>query len=420
MSDIRNDAFSAYTSANMKPRNITSDMWEPITTSGNYTAYTPPKRESTEKTQSAPDRRQTKTEHKTSARGAEERSAPAKKKVQPESAPAGKKKAKKKPSEKFNRPISSGRPEPSEKKASSNRSSAKKKNNKKSAKSDVRIAYKQRDKTNKAFLKLIKSGKSVDEARIIITKRKLIKRKLSTFCSVLLLFLFAVVFIVSYTYCEGAEISDIIIDGDEVYTNEEILTAASLGEGMNMLTIREKTVNDKVTTALPFISVVSVKYELPDTLKLSIISTSERLIIKNGSGYICIDKTGKVVSEKKKKLSKGQYLVTGLAEQEYTLGEIFEPSEENKEKYDLACEVAFAADTNAILNTGTINVTDKKDITLTYKSRLRIYLGSGDKLQSKLQTAERVMIENKAQNKTGYINAKYDIAEYFMQGSMEA
>ena len=392
-------------------------MWTPITTSGNYTAYMPEKQQSAEMKHTAP-------EKKASARPEEKRSAPAKKKAQQKAAPSKKKQKTAKPAEDRDRPISSGRPESTPKKSARKASSPDKQNKKpaekKTSKRSAEAVFKQRDKTNKAFLRLVKSGKSVDEARIIITKRKLRKRKLSTLCSVLLLFFFAVVFLVSYTYCEGAEISDIIIDGDEVYTNEEILTAANLSEGMNMLTIREKSVNDKVTTALPFVSVVGVEYDLPDTLRLNIISTSERLIIKNGSRYICIDKTGKVVSEKKKKLSKGQYLVTGLAEQDYTVGEMFVPSEENKEKYDIAHSVAFAADGNEIINTGTIDVSDIKDITLTYKSRLRVYLGSEDNLQSKLSIAEDVMVDNKAQNKTGYINAKYDVAAYFMQGSMQA
>ncbi len=412
MSDIKNDAFSAYTSSNMKPRNITSDMWTPITTSGNYTAYAPEKQRSAETKQSAP-------EKKSAPRREVNGSVPQKKNAQQKTVPTQKKKKTSKPKREAERPISSGRPESTSMKGTGKGFSIIKKKNS-HAKNTMTASLKQRDKINKAFLRLVKSGKSVDEARIIITKRKLRRRRLSTLCSVLLLFLFAVAFLLSYTYCEGAEIAGIIIDGDEVYTHEEILTAADLTEGMNMLTIREKTVNDRVTTALPFISVVGVEYSLPDTLKLNIISTSERLIIKNGSKYICVDKTGKVVSEKKKKLSKGQYLVTGLAEQEYTVGEMFVPSDENKEKFEIANSVAAAADANEIINTGTINLSDLKDITLTYKSRLRVYLGSADNLQSKLSIAEDVLIDNKAQNKTGYINAKYDVAAYFMQGSMQA
>ncbi len=396
----------------MKPKNITSDMWAPITANKNYTAYVPPKQEAAPETS-----RQKKQSDNVDAGG----SVP-KKKAQPKKAPANK--ARPSQASQSERPISGGReekrPEKAKKKPVIKSKPAKYKTAKAPSKASLNIAEKRREKTNKAFMKLVRNGKSVDEARAIITKRKLRKRRFSSFLSVMFLFFFAVVFVVTYTYCEGAQVSDIIIDGDEVYTDSEILSAANLSEGVNMLTVREKTVNENVVKALPFISKIGVEYDLPDTLRLNVISTTERFIIKSGSKYICVDKTGKVVSEKKKKLSKGQYLVTGLAEQSYTVGEMFVPSDENREKYDIACDIALAADNNEIINCGTIDMKDIDDITLTYKSRLRVYLGAGNNLSSKMSIAEKVMLDNKAQNKTGYINAKYDIAAYFMQGSMEA
>lgn len=417
MEKKRSDAFSSYSSVNMKPKNLTSDMWEPITANGNYTAYVPPKEQV--RGQADIPREKKQPPHKQENGSVPKQRKPQKKTESVKTSP--KKKGQSVPAQgRSQRPISSGREDIKPKKSSSKAKSGKKSTAKAPSRRSVNIAQRQRDKSNKAFMRLVRGGKSVDEARIIITKRKIRKRKLSTFLGVMFMFFFAVVFVVSYTYCEGAEVSNIVIDGDEVYTDNEILSAAQLGEGVNMLTVREKTVNENVVKALPFISAIGVDYELPDTLRLNIISTTERFIIKNGGKYICVDKTGKVVSEKKKKLSEGQYLVQGMSEQTYTVGEMFVPSEENAQKYDIARKVALAADGNEIINCGTINVKDTDDITLTYKSRLRVYLGSEDNLSSKMTIAEKVMIDNQAQNKTGYINAKYDIAAYFMQGSMEA
>ncbi|MBQ7294884.1 MAG: FtsQ-type POTRA domain-containing protein [Clostridia bacterium] len=422
MSDNRNDAFSSYQSVKMKPKNITSDMWAPITASGNYTAYVPERKEAD--AGQAPKKT---AESKTAQRSDRGAAAPKKRPEQKAAASDTPQKKRRKPTAAkadADRPISSGREDPMQKAKKRKTKAAEKVGNKYLSKVlSVRLfknASKKRDKTNKAFLKLVRSGKSVDEARSIITRRKIIKRKLSTVFGVIFLFFFATLFVLTYTYCEGAEIANIIIDGDEVYSEGEILSAAQLSEGVNMLTVREKDVNENVTTVLPFISVIGVDYELPDTLRLNVVSTSERFIIKNGSRYFCVDKTGKVVSEKKKKLSKGQYLVQGMTEQTYTVGEKFEPIKENSEKFEIAMQVALAADSNEIINTGVINVKDIGDITLTYKSRLRVYLGNSSNLPSKLSVAETVMLDNKAQNKTGYINAKYDIGAYFMQGSMDA
>ena len=51
---MSNNAFGGYDKPNFQPKNITSDMWEPITSTNNFSAYTPPrsaeKQENTEDT----------------------------------------------------------------------------------------------------------------------------------------------------------------------------------------------------------------------------------------------------------------------------------------------------------------------------------------------------------------------------------
>ncbi len=413
LSDKRNDAFSGYSSSGFKPKNITSDMWEPITTAGNYTAYTPPKQEFKSGQQTKRTSREEANTHR-SGRVQGERKAAAPKPKREKDKPAGK-------TPPADRPISSGRVADSGKKKPTKKPKPKTKSKAKApSKRSVNLAAKQREKTNKEFLRLVKGGKSTDEARVIITKRKIRKRKLKTFFSVMFLFFFALIFVLSYSYFEGAPVKNIVVSGDEVYTDSEILDAAKLSEGVNMLTVREKAVNESVIKILPFVSAIGVKYDLPDTLELNIISTTERFIIKNGGGYICVDKTGKVVSEKKKKLSDGQFMVKGMKEQTYTLGEMFVPDEANSQKFSVLKELASAVENNEIITCGVIDIEDINDITLTYKSRLRVYLGDSKNLSSKLKQAEDVLKSNGAEEKTGYVNVKYDIGAYFMQGSMDA
>lgn len=405
-------AFSSYSGVNMQLKNITSDMWEPITTSGNYTAYTPEKK----KTPSSTKKKQAEPQRNSRASQNQANSSKVKKKTVADKPRVNKKQVEAK-RESERQPIST---------MSSPKTPTKNKRKKRRGqkikpmpKLTVNFFAKQCEKNNKAFVKLIKSGKSTDEARKIIYLRKLRKKRLKNLLSVMFLFFFASVFVLSYSYYCGASVENILVDGDDVYSRDEILEAAKLSEGVNMLTVREKSVNESVTKALPFVSAIKVDYNLPDTLKLNVISTSERLIIKNAGKYICVDKTGKVVSEKKKKLTEGTFLVKGMDEQGCTLGEMFTPTQQNKEKFNIVLELASAAENNKIITYGVIDVENIEDITLTYKSKLCIYLGDGKNLTSKLAQAERVLEENKAQDKIGYINVKYDIGAYFMQGTME-
>ena len=71
----------------------------------------------------------------------------------------------------------------------------------------------------------------------------------------------------------------------------------------------------RASASLPFVSRIDVDYKLPDVLALNVVSTKEQLILKCDRKYICIDSEGKVVSDKKKKLAEGQFLVQGMLEQ---------------------------------------------------------------------------------------------------------
>ncbi len=419
---MNNGAFGGYDKPNFGVKNITSDMWAPITTTNNFSAYTPEKPYEKSRNTSSDGTRHAQTK-KAAANPADrvpsgrkmaqqkaERGAPTKKRA-PSEKTRSRTKAKPssaKKSKTQDRPISSGRvPDKKPKKA------------KAPSKRELNLREKRRQKINLTYVRLIKKGKTPDEARVILTRRKIRLKRIKTFGTVAFFFVFALCFLFSYSYYQGAEISEIILNGEKVYTDAEVLEAAKLKPGMNMLTIREKKVNKDVTTVLPFISQIGVDYKLPDILALNIVSTKENLILKCDKKYICVDDTGKVVSDKKKKLTEGMFLVQGMTEQEYTIGEDFVVSEENAERYKIACDFAKATANAKTLNYGVLDLKDLKDITFIYRSKVCIYLGNGDNLAQKLEKAIEIMESSEIGEKSGYINLKYDIRAYFMEGTMK-
>jgi hypothetical protein len=254
---------------------------------------------------------------------------------------------------------------------------------------------------------------------MIINRRKIRSRKIRTLSSVGFFLVFALCFLISFSYFRGAEIKEIEFGGDEVYSQTEILEAGNIAVGQNMLTVNEKKLNRDITKSLPFVSRIDVDYKLPDVLALNVVSTKEQLILKCDRKYICIDSEGKVVSDKKKKLAEGQFLVQGMLEQEYIVGEPFEVSEENKERYNIACEFAKAAEMADTLNYGVLDLKDTDNIIFTYRSKVRIYFGDSSNLSGKLESAIGIFNGSDVGDKTGYINLKYDIGAYFMEGTME-
>ena len=420
---MNNNAFGGYDKPNFQPKNLTSDMWAPISTVNNYTAYTPEKpverqpidnTDAHMRTRQSVQQRANNNPVKETARKTKATKTKKKKSTPFTKKPVTKNKSKEKRADKYEtrmheKTISSGKVQ-KEVKAKKPKPTSKRQQSK---------SEKRREKANLAFVRLVKSGKTADEARVIINRRKIRAKRIKTLGTVGLFTLFAVCFLLSYSYFRGAEIKDILFEGDEVYTQEEILEAGNISTGLNMLTVRENKLNDDITKILPFISKIDVDYQLPDVLALNVVSTKEQLILKCDRKYICVDSAGKVVADKKKKLTEGQFLVQGLADQEYTVGEEFIVSEENAERFRIAKEFAKAAENAETLNYGVLDLKDINDIKFTYRSKIRLYLGDSSNIETKMERAIGIMNSADVGDKTGYINLKYDIGAYFMEGTME-
>lgn len=292
-------------------------------------------------------------------------------------------------------------------------------------------------KTRKEYVRLLNSGKTHDQARRIIAKRKRRFRALEKFLSAFLVFAF--VFTLAFTYCyyDGAEIKKIDFEGESDYTQEEILEVAGISKGQHMLTIHEGKINEKLTTSLPLISKVKLKYNFPETLVLDIISTKAEILIKNASGYICIDKTGKVVSLKKQKQQKDQFLVTGMKGAEAAVGEIYRvivpevleeedekytkerlEKELEKRKYEILIEIVKYL-REYKLSPCKIDMSNIEDIQIVYNSKIRIYLGDSSRIQNKIYAAQDLKEKNKNDSDKAYIDVSDPAYNLYKGSTME-
>lgn len=436
MNNDRRDGYGEYFgsfSSASGPRNLTSDMWAPISSDNNYIANTgavprDSAAQGTAKTQSTERPKKAET--------------PA-----PESPYEKKKKSVKKPKT-AKKEKATAKPQQSSTDVKSDKESGKKAGSKATApgtrkkednkrKKQKNIQKLRKDKAR--YASLIKNGKSIDEARRIMSERKVRKRKLSTLLSVLTAFVFAFCICFVYCYYEGAPIKTIVVKGDNVYTQEEIVSAAEVLPGQSMLTVREDEVNRRVLSKLPFVSGISLNYVFPEILEMDVVSTREHFIIKNGNKYVCVDKNGKIVSVKKKKVEKDQFLVIGPEFENAELGAKFEPlqskigedlSEDEKlrltekndfemKRYNTMLEVSALCEKYGVITGGKLDLSDMTNIRLDYESRVRIYLGDAKNLELKIENASSIITQQVKKDQTGYVDVSYDVRNYFLAGSMD-
>lgn len=422
----KNNPFGGYNEKNVgrTVQNVTSSMWEPISAGPSVKKDTPVKKNSAQSKGKAPEGKKAPSSKKTQGkkktttdvtrdRISEGGDAPKKKTKSNASTKAPQKKksstAKKRPSQEKNRqPKGKDTRNPDSK-----QEQARLQKERKKAREHARSQEKARQKS--------RDGISYDEMRNSKTRSTRLKAKIVAVATVMVVLLTVICCICVYAYHKGAPVAFINVTGESPYKNEKIIEAANVYTGINMLSVREKTVNRLVTKTLPYIKQVQVDYQFPDTLVLNVTSTKEQLLISGEGGYICLDKDSKVLSLKKKKLTEGQYLVQGLEAQEAVEGEQFIPTQGNKEKYERARAIASALEKTGKLTTGVIDVTELGNVTLLYDSRINIYLGDCSRLENQLEFAVSIIEtdEDIINGQSGYIETRFEGQATFKPGGIK-
>lgn len=426
----RNNPFGGYNEKNVgrTVQNVTSSMWEPISAGPSLKKDTPvrkndgrTKKASPERTGGAPSQKKTQSRKTAGADVTQDRISEGGKKAprtaeKKKTAPKNEKPAGKKAPSKKKRPVGSKSREPKGKdtrnpdlREEQARLQREKKRARDHAKSQKRVDEK------------VRQGFSYDEMRNRKSRETRRKAKIIAVATVTFVLLVVFFCVGVYVYQNGATVANVNVEGESRYKDKKITETANIYVGINMLSVREKAVNDAVTKALPYIKDVQVDYRFPDTLVLNVTSTEEKLLLMNGTGYICLDADGKVLSLKKKKLTDGRYLVDGLEEQGAVTGESFVPTENNKDRYEKVKEIVSVLEKSGNFIKGTINVADLKDVSVIYDSRINIYLGDCSRLESQLEAAMNVIAQDEdiINGQTGYIETRYEGQTTFKPGSMK-
>lgn len=405
------------------PKNITSDMWTPISTGNNSKTSQPAKNE--RKTGGAPENAATSVAPASEGRQTQKKAKSQQKNQTKKKEKSGAEKQKKSRVPKGN-PVS-------QKKTDENKNKNKKpsaselKQKQKKAKSREEIRRLENEKraresyevnrNNRDYEIQSKQGRSHNEIsrRRAADKRK--KRLIRNIAAALVFFCFIGAFIGVYAYSKGAPAQNIIFEGESVYTNEQISAAAGIVQGINMLSLKEKNINEAVTAALPYIHSVEIRRKLPDTLTITVTPTTEKYLIVNGTGQICVDEYEKILSLKKHKLQEGKFRIYGFEQQDVKEGSFYEPSESNKEKYELVKNIISCIEKEGVIAMGTVNVTNVEDVRILY-NKVMIYLGDCKDLEKQISLASDVIKQAVTSDQTGYIDLRYSDMAFFNEGTM--
>ena len=206
-----------------------------------------------------------------------------------------------------------------------------------------------------------------------------------------LLIMAAVVAAVVFGVAIFFKVNTIEVQGNAVYSAEQIIKASGIEKGDNLLTINKPTAAGSITAALPYIESVSIGRTLPDTVVIKVQETDATFAVTTDTNTVwLINPSGKAI-EKVNTLSSEEYSqLLGVTINNPAAGQ--KVTAVNQANLDAALAVLSALDGTGITeHIASLDVTKDYDIVLWYGDQYEIRLGGTEQLDYKVQYLSAIL-----------------------------
>ena len=189
------------------------------------------------------------------------------------------------------------------------------------------------------------------------------------------------------------------------YQPEQIIEAADVDVGDNMVATNWDRVKEKVEQKLPYVLSLEIKKTASGKITFSVVDDTATLVFKTSKGYALADANCKVLEIiKEKPKNKGLTLLTVKNRINADPGEIISFADDGE-------SILYDTIRTAIKNSGIgsitgIDISDPENIYLEYQNRYRLYLGNSEDIEYKLREAKKIIAEEDENdpNQIGEIN----------------
>lgn len=189
------------------------------------------------------------------------------------------------------------------------------------------------------------------------------------------------------------------------YQPEQIIEAADVDVGDNMVATNWDRVKEKVEQKLPYVLSLEIKKTASGKITFSVVDDTATLVFKTSKGYALADANCKVLEiVKEKPKNKGLTLLTVKNRINADPGETISFSDDGE-------SILYDTIRTAIKNSGIgsitgIDISDPENIYLEYQNRYRLYLGNSEDIEYKLREAKKIIAEEDENdpNQIGEIN----------------
>ena len=187
------------------------------------------------------------------------------------------------------------------------------------------------------------------------------------------------------------KVSTIEVQGNAIYSAEQIIEASGIEKGDNLITVNKSTAAGGIIAALPYIESVSIGRTLPDTVGIEVKETDATFAVTTDTNTVwLINPSGKAI-EKVNTLSSEEYSqLLGVTINNPAAGQ--KVTAVNQANLDAALAVLSALDGTGITeHIASLDVTKDYDIVLWYGDQYEIRLGGTEQLDYKVQYLSAIL-----------------------------
>lgn len=207
-------------------------------------------------------------------------------------------------------------------------------------------------------------------------------------------------------------VREIAVEGGSFYSAEEILLAAQIPDGVNLIRYNPEVSVKNILDKLVYIDQAEVRKDYPSKLTVTVTDAVKMANILLPDGK-CL-----LVSEKGKIIDRIEYntvqpVIVGYESERTEIGEFI--SSEDERKTSLIYTLITAAEKAEFNKVTEIDITDNMKIVYVYDGRIRVNVGAATDLREKLLAAKAIIAEEDISGSvTGTLNQSDASKGYFL------
>lgn len=217
----------------------------------------------------------------------------------------------------------------------------------------------------------------------------------------------AIVLAVSVGIILFFKINVISVQGNSIYSQQEIMDACGLEPGDNLVTISKSSIAGKIIAALPYVEQVRIARVLPDTVVISVKESDVAFtVLDETGGSWLINSSGKVLEQVDAAAAAEHPVIKGLTAVSPKISANLQA--EPAESMTVATQLLNELEGTGLLSKiSSINVEKTYDIELWYGDQYQIKLGGSDDLTYKI-TYLVAVLDQLDDYQTGVIDLTFD------------